>query len=155
MEVFKRFRNRKYVLLLHVFTYGSHLRKLITEFPWHDQEPWVHNALLEATLVKARAILNFLDDQNQNLGDIRAIDFLKSWKSDLIQFNEFKKLINKHVAHLTKKQYLVSNLDIIKENEFILNQLRLVVKELDRFESEYSKLESGVWEKLRSDSDIY
>jgi hypothetical protein len=73
MDLFDRYKNDgHFVLATHVFINVSHFRKLLCEFPWHSQPDWVQWGLLEATLIKARALTDFLITDSPKRSD----DFL-------------------------------------------------------------------------------
>lgn len=155
MEIFSRFRNKEYALLLHVFVYASHLRKLISEYPWFDQEPWIQNALLEASLMKARTLVDFLNEPKNLKSDLNAIEFVAGWQSDSGKFDVFKELVNKHVAHLTKERYVVSSSGSFEDGEYVLDQLNLVILDFNKFELQLGIKNKRLLNKLREDSDCY
>lgn len=74
----------------------------------HSLEDWpydLQNALIEAWLVHARALIEFLLGRSTHSGDIRLSDFPGGWSLDMsprrTRLTEVRSDANKHLAHLT------------------------------------------------------
>jgi hypothetical protein len=104
MDIFARYKEDKnFVLGTHVFANVAHFRKVLVEFPWDSQPDWIHWGLLEATLVKARAIADFLiTDNHGHKDDFAAKSILSTWNQSETDFLELRELVNKQVAHFAQ-----------------------------------------------------
>lgn len=135
MDPFDRCKNDKgFVLATHVFVNVSHFRKLLSEFPWHSQADWVQWGLLEATLVKARALTDFLiTDSPKHSDDFLARSMVPNWVQPESDFSELRGLVNKQVAHFAQQRFIGNQQDLAISPDHLIAQLRAVDRVFSRF----------------------
>jgi hypothetical protein len=150
MDLFDRYKNDKvFVLDTHVFVNVSHFRKLLNEFPWHSQPDWVQWGLLEATLVKARALTDFLiTDALKHSDDFLARSMVSNWVQQSSDFSELRELVNKHVAHFAQQRFIGDRQDSAISSGHLILLLRSVELAFLRFEKELEKVDSELFGEL-------
>lgn len=147
MDIFYRFKNdSEFVLAIHVFMNVSHFRKLLESFPWSSEEDWIQWSLLEASLIKGRAISEFLNcNRNTRVDNFYAINLVPNWVIPTDSFSNLRKLVNKHVAHFSSKRFLESSfIEEIPSSE-ILNELKNVESEFAKFEKEFKSYNPNLY----------
>ena len=150
MDIFYRFKNdSEFVLAIHVFMNVSHFRKLLESFPWSSEEDWIQWSLLEASLIKGRAISEFLSCyKNNGVDNFCANNLVPNWVSPADSFFLLRKLVNKHVAHFSSKRFLgSSDFEEISLND-IENELKNVELEFARFEKEFMNFNSNLYNDI-------
>jgi hypothetical protein len=155
MDLFGKYQSKEYVLLAHVFIEFSHLRKLVSEFPWTSQDDWIYRALLEATLIKARSIGEFFLESNNRKTDVKASHFLNDWQVDSELFQELNELVNKQVAHITDQRFISGDESMAETGNNVLRLLSLVIAEIDRFEDAFKIHHFEYWQDLRRETNLY
>ncbi len=141
MDVFDRYKNDDgFVLATHVFANVSHFRKLLSELPWNSQPDWIQWGLLEATLVKARAIADFLiTDTRNHVDDFGARSMLSGWIQPESDFIELRELVNKQVAHFAQQRF-------IGESEELEVSVEQLIRLLEGVENCFIKFETSLKE---------
>jgi hypothetical protein len=150
MDIFYRFKNdSEFVLAIHIFVHVGHFRKLLAKFPWNSEQDWIQWSLLEATLIKSRAISEFLScDKNSGVDNFCANNLVPNWVSPADNFSPLRKLVNKHVAHFSSKRFLgSSDFEEISLND-IENELKNVELEFARFEKEFMNFNSILYNDI-------
>ena len=157
MDLFDRYKNDgHFVLATHVFINVSHFRKLLCEFPWHSQPDWVQWGLLEATLIKARALTDFLiTDSPKRSDDFLAKSMISNWVQSESDFSELRGLVNKHVAHFAQQRFIGNQQEVAISSDHLIAQLRIVDKVFSRFEKELDKVDSDFYSELIKQSLIF
>ena len=150
MEIFQRFSDDKdFALATHVFANASHFRKLLHEFPWDSQSDWIQWGLLEATLVKARAIADFLITDTQNRKeDFVARSMIPHWIQNESEFAELRELVNKQVAHFAQERFIDGLEKAVISEDSLIAALRAVESAFSRFEAELCKHNSDLHDQL-------
>lgn len=150
MDLFDRYKNDKgFVLATHVFVNVSHFRKLLSEFPWHSQPDWVQWGLLEATLIKARALTDFLiSDSPKHLDDFLAKSMVSNWIQPESDFSELRGMVNKQVAHFAQQRFIGNQQELAVTSDHLITQLRMVDRVFSRFEKELDKVDSDIYREL-------
>jgi len=150
MDIFARYKiDRDFVLATHVFADVAHFRKLLQEFPWNTQPDWVHQGLLESTLIKARALSDFLiSDPKKHSDDFRACSMVSNWVQSESDFVELRNLVNKQIAHFAHQRFIENqqNLAISSDHLFVL--LKTVDLVFSRFEIELREVDSELYTEL-------
>ena len=152
MDLFDRYKNDKgFVLATHVFVNVSHFRKLLNEFPWHSQPDWVQWGLLEATLVKARALTDFLiTDSPKHSDDFLARSMVSNWVQPESDFLELRGLVNKQVAHFAQQRFIGTQQDLAISLDHLCVLLKTVDLDFSRFEKELDKVDPDLFSELAS-----
>ena len=157
MDIFERYKvDRDFVLAIHVFADVAHFRKLLQEFPWDTQPDWVHQGLLESTLIKARALSDFLiSDPKTHSDDFRARSMVSNWVQSESDFVELRNLVNKQIAHFAHQRFIENqqNLSISSDHLFVL--LEKVDLIFSRFEKELRDEDSELYIELTSQFQIF
>ena len=157
MDIFERYKvDRDFVLATHVFADVAHFRKLLQEFPWNSQPDWVHQGLLESTLIKARALSDFLiSDPKTHSDDFRARSMVSNWVQSESDFVELRNLVNKQIAHFAHQRFIENqqNLAISSDHLFVL--LEKVDLVFSRFEIELRDEDSELYIELTSQFQIF
>jgi hypothetical protein len=150
MDIFDRYKNDKdFVLATHIFANVAHFRKLLDEFPWDSQSDWVQWGLLEATLVKARAIADFLITDSQNRKkDFGAKSMIPTWIQFESEFIKLRELVNKQVAHFAQQRFIGGLDEAAISDESLIAALRSVDVVFSRFEVELSAHNSDLSDEL-------
>jgi hypothetical protein len=150
MDLFDRYKNDKgFVLAIHVFVNVSHFRKLLSEFPWHSQADWVQLGLLEATLVKARALTDFLiTDSPKHSDDFSATSMVSNWVQPESDFLELRGLVNKQVAHFAQQRFIGNQQDLAISSDHLCVLLKMVDFAFSRFEKELERVEPDLYSNL-------
>jgi hypothetical protein len=150
MDFYTRFKyDQEFVLATHVFANVAHFRKLLAEYPWDSQSDWVHWALLEATLIKARAITDFLITKKQrHPDDFCAESLLDSWIQQEIDFLEIRDLVNKQVAHFSLQRYIQGNPDAVVSAKDLIEILNLVDEAFYKFQIELERQRPELFKDL-------
>ena len=150
MDLFDRYKNDKgFVLATHVFVNVSHFRKLLSEFPWHSQADWVQWGLLEAMLVKARALTDFLiTDSPKHQDDFLARSMVSNWIQPESDFLELRGLVNKQVAHFTQQRFIGNQQDLAISSDHLCVLLKTVDLAFSRFEIELREVDSELYTEL-------
>lgn len=152
MDFYTRFKDdQEFVLATHVFANVAHFRKLLAEFPWDSQSDWVHWALLEATLIKARAITDFLITKKQRRpDDFCARSLVDSWILEEIEFMEIRELVNKQVAHFSIQRYIAGDPELVVSSSELISLLRFVDRAFYAFEIELESHKPELYSALSS-----
>jgi hypothetical protein len=157
MDIFERYKvDKDFVLATHVFADVAHFRKLLQEFPWNSQPDWVHQGLLESTLIKARALSDFLiSDPKTHSDDFRARSMVSNWVQSESDFVELRNLVNKQIAHFAHQRFIENqqNLAISSDHLFVL--LEKVNLVFSRFEIELKDEDSELYIELTSQFQIF
>lgn len=150
MDLFDRYKNDKgFVLATHVFVNVSHFRKLLSEFPWHSQAVWVQLGLLEATLVKARALTDFLiTDSPKHSDDFLARSLVSNWVQPESDFCELRGLVNKQVAHFAQQRFIGNQQDLAISSDHLCVLLKTVDFAFSRFEKELERVDPDLYSNL-------
>ncbi len=150
MDLFDKYKNDQgFVLATHVFVNVSHFRKLLSEFPWNTQPDWVQWGLLEATLVKARAMTDFLiSGPPKHSDDFLASSMVPNWDQSESDFLELRGLVNKHVAHFAQQRFIGSQQDLAISSDHLCVLLKRVDLAFLKFETELRKLDSELYSAL-------
>ena len=150
MDLFDRYKNDKsFVLATHVFVNVAHFRKLLSEFPWHSQPDWVQWGLLEATLVKARALTDFLiTDSPKHSDDFLARSMVPNWVQSESDFLELRGLVNKQVAHFAQQRFFGNQQDPAISSDHLCVLLKKVDLAFSRFEIELREVDSELYTEL-------
>ena len=143
MDIFDRYKNDEaFVLATHVFVNVSHFRKLLSEFPWHSQPDWVQWALLEATLIKARALTDFLITESpKHSDDFLAMTMASNWVQPESDFSELRGLVNKQVAHFAQQRFIENKQDLAISSDHLFALVKEVDMAFSRFEIELREVE--------------
>ncbi len=157
MDLFDRYKyDERFVLATHVFVNVSHFRKLLDEFPWRSQPDWVQWGLLEATLIKARALTDFLTtDSPKRPDDFLAKSMVSNWIQPESDFSELRGLVNKHVAHFAQQRFIGNQQVLAISSDHLIAQLRIVDRVFFRFEKELDKVDSDFYSELIKQSLIF
>ncbi len=136
MDIFDRFKKDKdFVLAIHIFANVSHFRKLLSEFPWNSQQDWVQWGLLEATLIKARVLTDFLiTDSQRHPDDFLAKSMVSKWVQPESDFNKLRGLVNKQVAHFAQQRFIGGLGEAEISTEWLFVELRAVDLAFSKFE---------------------
>jgi hypothetical protein len=157
MDIFERYKvDRDFVLAIHVFADVAHFRKLLQEFPWDTQPDWVHQGLLESTLIKARALSDFLiSDPKKHSDDFQASSMVSNWVQPESDFVELRNLVNKQIAHFAHQRFIENqqNLAISSDHLFVL--LKTVDLVFSRFEVELRGVDSELYAELTRQFPIF
>jgi len=150
MDFFDRYKNDEdFVLATHVFVNVSHFRKLLSEFPWHSQPDWVQWGLLEATLIKARALIDFLiTDSPKHSDDFLAKSMVSNWVQPESDFLDLRGLVNKQVAHFAQQRFIGNQQELEITSDHLIAQLRMVDLVFSRFEKELDKVDPDLYSEL-------
>ncbi len=150
MDPFARYKTDKdFVLASHVFANVAHFRKLLEEYPWSSQPNWVHWGLLEATLVKARAIVDFLiTDSHTHPDDFGACSMVPDWVLPQSDFLEFRELVNKQVAHFAQQRFIGNQQDLAISSDHLYFFLKTVDFAFLRFEKELERVDPDLYSIL-------
>jgi hypothetical protein len=150
MNILDRYKDdQEFALAVHVFANVAHFRKLLAEFPWDSQSDWVHWALLEATLIKARAITDFLiTEKLRHPDDFCAQSLVDSWMQEEIEFIEIRELVNKQVAHFSIQRYIAGDPESVMSASELISALVSVDLAFSRFEVELRSHESDLYSTL-------
>lgn len=150
MEHFARYKTDKdFVLATHVFANVAHFRKLLDEFPWSSQPNWISWGLLEATLVKARAIADFLiTDTKAHPEDFGACSMDSNWVLSQSEFLGLRELVNKQVAHFAQQRFIEGRHEIAITPDDLIVQLTEVNKAFSRFENELNEINPNLYREL-------
>ena len=133
----------------HVFVNVSHFRKLLSEFPWNSQPEWVQWGLLEATLVKARALTDFLiTDSPKHSDDFLANSMVSNWDQPESDFLELRGLVNKQVAHFAQQRFIGNQQDLAFSSDHLCFLLKTVDLAFSRFEIELREVDSELYSEL-------
>ena len=150
MDIFERYKvDKNFVLATHVFADIAHFRKLLQEFPWDTQPEWVHQGLLESTLIKARALSDFLiSDPKKHSDDFQARSMVTNWAQSESDFVELRNLVNKQIAHFAQQRFIEiqPNMAISSDHLFVL--LKMVDLVFSRFEIELREVDSELYTEL-------
>ena len=157
MNLFDRYKNDEgFVLATHVFVNVSHFRKLLSEFPWHSQTDWVQWGLLEATLIKARALTDFLiPDSPKHSDDFLAKSMVANWVQPESDFSELRGLVNKQVAHFAQQRFIGNQQELAIASDYLIAQLRMVDLIFSRFEKELDKEDPDLYSELIKQFPIF
>ena len=157
MNLFDRYKNDEgFVLATHVFVNVSHFRKLLSEFPWHSQTDWVQWGLLEATLIKARALTDFLiTDSPKHSDDFLAKSMVANWVQPESDFSELRGLVNKQVAHFAQQRIIGNQQELAIASDYLIAQLRMVDLIFSRFEKELDKEDPDLYSELIKQFPIF
>lgn len=157
MNLFDRYKNDEgFVLATHVFVNVSHFRKLLSEFPWHSQTDWVQWGLLEATLIKARALTDFLiTDSPKHSNDFLAKSMVANWVQPESDFSELRGLVNKQVAHFAQQRFIGNQQELAIASDYLIAQLRMVDLIFSRFEKELDKEDPDLYSELIKQFPIF
>ena len=157
MNLFDRYKNDEgFVLATHVFVNVSHFRKLLSEFPWHSQTDWVQWGLLEATLIKARALTDFLiTDSPKHSDDFLAKSMVANWVQPESDFSELRGLVNKQVAHFAQQRFIGNQQELAIASDYLIAQLRMVDLIFSRFEKELDKEDPDLYSELIKQFPIF
>jgi len=152
MDIFDKYKNDQgFVLATHVFVNVSHFRKLLSEFPWNSQPDWVQWGLLEATLVKARALTDFLiTDSPKHSDDFLASSMVSNWDQPESDFLELRGLVNKQVAHFAQQRFIGTQQDLAISSDHLCVLLKRVDLAFSRFETELREVDSELYAELTS-----
>jgi hypothetical protein len=150
MDIFDKYKNDQgFVLATHVFVNVSHFRKLLSEFPWNSQPDWVQWGLLEATLVKARALTDFLiTDSPKHSDDFLASSMVSNWDQPESDFLELRGLVNKQVAHFAQQRFIGTQQDLAISLDHLCVLLKRVDLAFSRFEIELREVDSELYTEL-------
>jgi hypothetical protein len=150
MDLFEKYKNDQgFVLATHVFVNVSHFRKLLSEFPWNSQPDWVQWGLLEATLVKARALTDFLiTDSPKHSDDFLASSMVSNWDQSESDFLELRGLVNKQVAHFAQQRFIGTQQDLAISSDYLCVLLKRVDLAFSRFETELREVDSELYTEL-------
>jgi hypothetical protein len=150
MDIFDKYKNDQgFVLATHVFVNVSHFRKLLSEFPWNSQPDWVQWGLLEATLVKARALTDFLiTDSPKHSDDFLASSMVSNWDQPESDFLELRGLVNKQVAHFAQQRFIGTQQDLAISLDHLCVLLKRVDLTFSRFEIELREVDAELWTEL-------
>lgn len=150
MDPFARYKTDKdFVLATHVFANVAHFRKLLDEFPWSSLPNWINWGLLEATLVKARAIADFLiTDAHAHPDDFGACSMVSNWVLSQSEFLELRELVNKQVAHFAQQRFIGDRQEVAITPDDLIVQLTEVNKAFSRFESELNEVNPDLYSEL-------
>ena len=150
MDIFERYKvDRDFVLATHVFADVAHFRKLLQEYPWNTQPDWVYQGLLESTLIKARALSDFLiSDPRKHSDDFRASSMVSNWVQSESEFVELRDLVNKQVAHFAKKRFIGDQQELAISSDYLIFLLKSVDLVFSRFEKELEKVDSDLYSEL-------
>ena len=157
MNLFDRYKNDEgFVLATHVFVNVSHFRKLLSEFPWHSQTDWVQWGLLEAMLIKARALTDFLiTDSPKHSDDFLAKSMVANWVQPESDFSELRGLVNKQVAHFAQQRFIGNQQELAIASDYLIAQLRMVDLIFSRFEKELDKEDPDLYSELIKQFPIF
>jgi len=152
MNIFERYKvDKLFVLATHVFADVAHFRKLIQEYPWKSQPDWIQWSLLENTLVKARAINEFLiTDGIGHSDDFQAISIVPTWNSSGSGFTELRELVNKHVAHYSQHRFIEGKAENVENLDDLINKLTSVDIMFSKFESELAEFNLDLYLALNN-----
>jgi hypothetical protein len=141
MSILDRHKDdQEFALAVHVFANVAHFRKLLAEFPWDSQSDWVHWALLEATLIKARAITDFLiTEKLRHPDDFCAQSLVDSWIQEEIEFIEIRELVNKQVAHFSIQRYIAGDPESVVSDSDLMDIFNLVDSAFGKFQIELQR----------------
>ena len=150
MNLFSRYKvDKKFVLATHVFTNVAHFRKLLIEFPWNSQPTWIRWGLIEATLVKARAIADFLiTDSHHHKDDFGAQSMVSTWIQPESEFFALREVVNKQVVHFAQQRFIGERGNDEVLSIHLISELRLVDLAFLRFEKELKKIEPDLYREL-------
>lgn len=152
MDIFERYKiDKDFVLATHVFADVAHFRKLLQEFPWNTQPDWVHQGLLESTLIKARALTDFLiSAPKKHLGDFRACSMVSNWVQSESDFVELRNLVNKQIAHFAQQRFIENQHDLPISSDHLFVLLKTVDFAFSRFEKELERVDPDLYSSLVS-----
>ena len=157
MSILDRYKDdQEFALAAHVFANVSHFRKLLTEFPWDSQSDWVQWALLEATLIKARSITDFLiTDRHGHRDDFCAKFLIDSWIQGEIEFMEIRELVNKQVAHFSLQRFIAGDPESVVPVSEIRSALTSIDLAFSRFEIEFERQQPELFKDVASQFIIF
>lgn len=135
MRTFHRLRDDpEFALTVNLVHDFIHFKKLFREFPWADKNNWVYLALLDSTLIKARAFADFLCTSSTSRStDFQATDLLNNWNCEPNLFVKIKFLTNKYVAHYTFDRFVGIDESKIESAESLAMEFDKVQIEFGRF----------------------
>lgn len=150
MDIFERYKvDSVFVLATHVFADIAHFRKLLQEFPWSTQPDWVQQGLLESTLIKARALSEFLiSDSKKHSDDFLAMSMVSNWVQSESDFSELRGLVNKQVAHFAQQRFIENRQELAISSDHLFALLKTVDMAFLRFEIELREVDSELYSEL-------